>query len=223
MNENMSFKQILSLLADTITIVGLIWAAGYGFFKKHKNLIAFRINEFFAFLFKAALIAIVGIFVFHISATLYNLVLVITKGETQGELWEKGHEFAHILGYFISGAIGLTVMWFVATIIWTGSFVFLKNIWDKSKIKLWFDALSDADNLILENAEYKTPNKSINVTEKLSKMISKNQLTITASNDLAGDPELGTEKVLVIKYRFGKGNSEIIEIPETKTITIRKE
>ena len=79
------------------------------------------------------------------------------------------------------------------------------------------------NKLVIVKAEYKTSNKSYDVTEKLKKMVSKNQLTITAGNQLAGDPEYGVLKILEIQYRFGESSIEIMRIPENETKTIAKE
>jgi hypothetical protein len=216
-------KELISIIADSITILGLIWVAIYGFVKKHKSLIGFRINEFISSIFKIAIISIFGIILFQISSGIFEIVIVFTKGSTHGELWESGYGFLYILAYFISSAIGLTLFWFMSTIIWTGSFIYCKNIWDKTKVAKLIQKLADADKLIILKAEYKTSNKSFDVTDILSKMIKSNQLTITASNDLAGDPEVNVRKVLEINYRFGEEDIRKIIIPEKETKVISKE
>src|ERR1043166_278126 len=58
-------------------------------------------------------------------------------------------------------------------------------------------------NPILEviEAVYGTTKKSVDITTKLNQLIQDGTLTTIASNDLGGDPDLGTPKVLRIKYK----------------------
>ena len=52
------------------------------------------------------------------------------------------------------------------------------------------------------NAVYWTSNAKIDVTEELRKRIVDNKLDEIASNEIKGDPDVGTKKKLTIKYNF---------------------
>lgn len=64
--------------------------------------------------------------------------------------------------------------------------------------------------------------KQIDVTSILRSQILNNKLTITSSNDIAGDPQYGVLKELVIAYRIGKEEFKITII-EGATETIPEE
>ena len=59
-----TFKEIISFIADVITIITLIWVTFYGLIKKHKNLLGLRINEFIGFILKLASLAFLSILLF---------------------------------------------------------------------------------------------------------------------------------------------------------------
>jgi len=221
MQEN-NFLKIISIAADLITIIGLVWAGLYGFLKKHRNLIGFRINEFIISIFKIALIAIIGIILFHVFSGLFAFILVLTRGEFRGELWLNEYPISYLLSYFISGSIGIAVLWLASTIVWTGSLIYCKKIWGKkTKISTLEQSSLKSKKLNILKAEYKTENKSIDVTDKLKKMVKDNQLNIIASNDLAGDPDPGIVKVLKIDYQFGDGDIKKVTIPESELKIIK--
>lgn len=66
---------------------------------------------------------------------------------------------------------------------------------------------------------YFLPENIINVTDVLSKQIKDKRLSISANNDIAGDPAPGAVKELRIKYRVD-GNVKRITIPEQQSLTI---
>lgn len=220
MNSTNVILKIISIFADSITIIGLIWAIIYGFMKKDQSLLGFRIHKFVVSFFKTGIIVIIGILIFRFSEIIYNLALILTKGSTSGELWDENNIIAHLISYFISLSIGLPLLWFISTFVWTGSLAYFRNIWSKEKINL---IENQFNNLIIESAIYKTQNKYVDVTDKLRKMIDKGELTVTSSNAIAGDPDPGVKKILEIKYRYGKSELKTLEIPEKETRTIRKE
>jgi hypothetical protein len=217
------FTDYLSPIADSVTIITLIWVTFYGFLKKHKNLLGFRINEFFGFLIKAALILVLGVLLFHLSSMIYFIILIMSKGNAEVELWETGHEIAHLISYFVAFAFGGTILWLLSTIVWTGSFKYVISLWDNSKLMNLIKDFTENKELIIDEAIYKTDQKSVDVTSIVRNMIKDNCLKITSSNSLAGDPDPGFRKILVIKYRFGKGMPQILKIPENKTETIQLE
>lgn len=72
---------------------------------------------------------------------------------------------------------------------------------------------------ILE-AKYYTINRSLDVTQIIKDKVQNNKLTLTASNEIAGDPEFGMVKKLFVRYVYGGEKShkevnegELIKIP----------
>lgn len=224
---NQTLKEYLSVVSDLLSIVTIVGAFFYGIFTKYKNIIGYRINEFFGYVFRTAFILLFAVILFRLlSEELYDLILILTKGNDNNLLWEKGHEIAYILSYFITGAISLGILWLFSTILWTGSFKYLKHIYDATGLKNLQDEMR-TKKLIIEEALYVTSDKNNtetnfkNVTTLAQKMVKNNSLTITSSNSLAGDPHKNYLKNLNIKYRFGRGDIKMVTVPEHKTVTIR--
>lgn len=71
----------------------------------------------------------------------------------------------------------------------------------------------------LLSASYGTEKNSFDVTEVLKARITRNSLTVKATNDIAGDPEKGVVKKLKIRYSH-LGVSQEIEVSEGQEITI---
>ena len=222
---NQDYKEYLSITADLLSVITIVGAFIYGLMTKHENIIGFKINEIFGYVFKTAIILLFAIFLYRLSAIVYDLILVTAKGDDNNLLWEKGHEIAYIISYFITGAISLIILWLLSTVIWTGSFKYVKHIWDSTKLMNLKDEMI-AKRLIIEEAIYVTIDANtadrnfIDVTRVAKKMVKKDTLTITSSNSLSGDPHINFGKNLVIKYRFGSGELKTITVPEHKTVTI---
>jgi hypothetical protein len=69
------------------------------------------------------------------------------------------------------------------------------------------DAAPADDSCPLEilSASYGSQQREVEVTACLVHMIKAGRLTVTASNELAGDPHSGVQKTLSIRYRsYGK-------------------
>jgi hypothetical protein len=218
-----SVKELISIVADGITIITLIWAFFYGIIKKNKNLLGLRINEFIGFILKLALLTFFSILIVYLSYAIYLLILTITKFNGSNTFWEKEYPLPHVLGYLISGAIGLTLIWLVGTIIWTGSLKYARSLWDITKLKNLFSEFLSDKELLIDKAIYQaTPDNYLDVTTVVQKMVANNSLIITSSNSLAGDPLRYTIKNLIISYRFGKENEQkTVTVPETQTLTLK--
>lgn len=90
-------------------------------------------------------------------------------------------------------------------------------------MRLWPErnkAVSSPLTLKINKAEYWTQKSRLDVTEELKKMIVDNKLETIASNDIKGDPDIGTVKILSIEYKInGKTlkksfrEGEIVVIP----------
>lgn len=71
----------------------------------------------------------------------------------------------------------------------------------------------------LLSARYCTDEQSIDVYDKLILMIKNDELKVTASNDIAGDPDVGVKKKLIIDY-ISYGIENEVEAFENETITL---
>jgi hypothetical protein len=69
-------------------------------------------------------------------------------------------------------------------------------------------------DLFIVKAEYGSEELHVDVTKRLNDAISRNSLTIFASNNLAGDPCPNVPKNLFVKYRY-KGQELTKTVPET--------
>jgi len=222
METNNDALQIISIVADFITIAGVIAAIRFAMQKKSLNLIGFQISLFLHYLLRIAIILIVSSILFRASDFFYRLILPLFKNVSETNLyWEKNKEIQHVLAYFITISIFLSITWILITFIWTSSWNLAKDYFNlflpKNKLLLKREPL-----LEILNATYGTEQKQLDVTDILRQMVIKNSLTVTASNKLAGDPHYGEGKKLIISYRIGQKNykSEILE-HETMTIPVK--
>lgn len=86
--------------------------------------------------------------------------------------------------------------------------------------KLYRKFIINRRNLKILDAEYGIQDKFINITNELNNAVENNRLKLVLSNNIAGDPYVGKNKIGKIKYKFN-GNkfekeykeSEIIELP----------
>jgi len=74
--------------------------------------------------------------------------------------------------------------------------------------------------LVIHKAEYGAGDKFVDVTDKLSAAVSNNGVSVTAGNQLAGDPSPGTPKQLRVTYGLG-GQQKSVEIPEKGVFEVR--
>jgi len=79
----------------------------------------------------------------------------------------------------------------------------------------------DQGKLKIIKAQYGvfTKPRMVDVTEKLSKMVSDNELRVYASNNIAGDPAAAVVKKLFVKYQYGNVVKSIV-VNESNTLKI---
>ncbi len=71
----------------------------------------------------------------------------------------------------------------------------------------------------LLSARYGSDEHSIDVYDKIAPMMNENELRVTSSNNIAGDPHQGVSKKLVIRY-VSYGIEYEVEVPEGEPITL---
>ena len=220
MNLNSDFFKTVSTIADFLTLVTVISAIPFALLRKNENLLAFKVSRFLHYILRTAFIILAIVIIFQLAKFLYFIILLSLKGSITDTNfgWESGYEFQHIVSYFISTAIGLSLFWIISSFLWTSSFNkakdFLNLFLPKGKL------LSKQQSpLEILSAIYKTSQKEIDVTPAVRQRVVDNKLTIMSSNEIAGDPDPGVVKTLVINYRIGRNNSEV-KVTEGDTLTI---
>ncbi len=73
--------------------------------------------------------------------------------------------------------------------------------------------------LIILNAIYSSRRRSVNVTDVLNSKIKDGALSLIANNELAGDPDHGKKKKLIIRYVLN-GKTRKISVPEGEYLSI---
>lgn len=74
--------------------------------------------------------------------------------------------------------------------------------------------------LVINKAEYGAGQKWVDVIDKLAAAISNNGISVTAGNQLAGDPAPGTPKVLRVEYTLG-AKQQTVEVPEKEIFEVQ--
>jgi hypothetical protein len=98
-----------------------------------------------------------------------------------------------------------------------------KSISSFTSVKTFIDNLFTAkqtSNLKIISALYGKNDKYFDITDQLNKLISNNKLSINVTNNIAGDPNYGVGKELILVYSFGteifrikRLENELLEIP----------
>lgn len=78
---------------------------------------------------------------------------------------------------------------------------------------------SSLQGIVIHSAKYYAEDKSLDLTLKITEMISNNQFEFKVSNDLGGDPFVGKEKTLEIIYSVN-GQRKKITAHEGETVKI---
>jgi hypothetical protein len=217
---NSPFFRIISVVADFVTIATLITAIPFALLKRKQNLLAFRISNFLHYLLRIAFIIIAGLIILKICDLIYFVILLPQQGSINDTnyYWSDGNELSHLVAYFVSGVFGFSVAWIIFSFLWTSSWNSAKDFFNLFLPKGKF-LIKQEPILEILSAIYKTNTKEVDVTQVVRKMVSNNKLTIKASNELAGDPDPGILKTLVINYRLGGKPNEVI-VNEGASISI---
>ncbi|MBA4260076.1 MAG: hypothetical protein C0446_13005 [Chitinophaga sp.] len=214
------FLKTISIIADFVTLTTVFTAIPFALLRKNKSILAFRVGNFLHYLFRSALILVLSILIFKISELIYFFLLLPFKEKVEDNnyVWENGKQIHHIVAYFISGTVGLSLFWLMSSTVWTSSLntakEFLNLFLPKNKI-----FLKQEPPLEILNATYKTTSAEVDVTQVVRQRVSNNKLIIIANNDLAGDPHPGVPKTLKLNYRVGN-KSFSIQANEGDTVII---
>ncbi len=212
----------LSAAADILTLISLIYAFFYGLVNRNRTVSGFVIARFIAHLLKFAIIIFTLTILYRISQLIYIFCLIVFKDSFSSNTyyWENGYEIAHLVAYFIFGVFYLAIALITITFIWTGSLnqtkYFLNSFLPKNRQL----SIKHFKTLNIVSAKYGAKESFFDVTEKLKSMINKNTLTITASNDIAGDPIFGEAKSLIITYQYDSEKEKTLKIEEKSVCTI---
>jgi hypothetical protein len=220
MDFNSNFFKTISLVADILTLVTVLSAIPFALLKRKQNLFAFKISKFLHYLLRCCIMLVLTIIIFRLAEFVYFILLLSTKHQIDDSnyVWETGKEWQHLVSYFVSGSIALSLLWIMCSFVWTSSWNLAKEFFNLflPKNKLFIRQESPLEIL---NATYKTTYNQIDITQLARQMISQNKLTIKASNELAGDPHPGAVKALIINYRIGQKTFES-QVTEGETLSI---
>ncbi len=214
----------LSIIADVITITGISFAAIWGLLKSNKSLTGFKLNYFVSYIFRTGIILFISVILLRSLQPVYEIFLVIIKGNNYNLVWENGKEIQYILSYFLTTAVGLFIFWLLVPIVWTSSIIYAIELINKflpNAYKIKVENFKNDKIFHIIKAVYGTEdnNYSVDVTSQLQNMVKNGSLRVNANNDLAGDPKVGIIKYLTIDYVVnGLTKKEIIKEGETKII-----
>lgn len=203
MNLNSDFFKVISLIADLLTLAGVVAAIPFALLKRNSSLFAFNISLFLQYLVRIVLIFLSLIALFYLSYIPYGFLLVVLKGSFGiNDYWETGHEFSYITAYIAAATFGIVIAWLWCSFLWTSS---LDNAKEFINLFLPKDKLLRKQENILEIvfAKYGTLQENIDVTPLIQKMVFNNKLVVKSSNELAGDPDPNNAKYLTINYKYG--------------------
>jgi len=215
MNKESGFFRWLSILADLATLVSILAALFLSLKLKSKNLTGYKINRFFSYFFK------VSIILFLLFAVWIYLDFIVRSIWPIGLWWSIDSIRGHVLFYFLVLILVPISLWVICATVWTSSFntaIDLINFILPVKTRI----SKQKGVLEIKKAVYAAPNGEIDVTSILRKMVSDNSLTVTANNQLAGDPQYGVTKTLTIIYKYGNKAFEA-KLTEGENRTIPEE
>ncbi len=223
MEQQFDILKFIGTVADIVTISGITILTIWSSMRKDKEVFAFKINLYLTyFLRSVGIIFIAGVLLIFINEP-YTFFLALFKGQTNGELWEKGKEIQHLLSYFATAVIGFSVLWITGTIIWTSSFKYALDFFNillpgrPFRFKLQLNPKLD-----ILSAIYGSDTNNVDLTESLRQMVKDEKLKVVANNSLGGDPHPGVVKKLKLTYRKGI-LPKTIEVIEGETIEIENE
>ena len=200
--------------AHTLEIISIVAAAVYGIKERKKSLIGFRVSTVLDYAFRLFLIAGFALCLYIVWDWAFRLFWGAMA------YWRNDAPLALLATYCLSVAFGIVAISITIKYI---SKISLNAILEGIQILIsripLFRKKPQAPSLTIDKAIYWTPNANVDVTTVLNKMILNNTLTAVASNDLAGDPDYGTKKILIVNYREG-GVEQIQAFPEGAEIRL---
>ncbi|TGM60081.1 hypothetical protein EHQ94_01955 [Leptospira meyeri] len=218
--ENPIFK-IISILTDSIALFSAVSAIIYGILNQTKTQFGFTIIKIVSIIVKIILTIFILALLFIFTEFLMLFINAFTR-DIIPQFYIIFGISARLLSQYILFWSLFTILGFlISSILWTRSL---------NTIKTFLNFLLPIDyqiNLIHEkalnviSAKYGAEKSFIDATEILRRMIQSNRLTITASNDIAGDPIYGIQKVLKLSYQYEGEDQISLEINEGQTRKIK--
>jgi hypothetical protein len=207
-------KEVLSLTANFVTVTGFSFAFVWGILKKTKTPMGLKINQFMNGLLKMGVLVIFYMVFIPIFGDIYKFVYTSLDGII---FLERINFLKSALAYFSVFATAVPFYWTL-----TVKFDHILYYISEAIRKWTFNIKPESKGRLLRivKAEYKTDDShSIDVSDKIRRMVFNNKLKITPTNELAGDPHRGHVKNLVIDYNVGGiANKAVIKEGETKII-----
>ncbi len=208
-----TIANIISIIAGIITILGIGGILSWSILKKDKSLLSDSVLSIFSYSLKTGFVILIGIPGAYLFFFFYSWLLVFSKGEADPLYWESGHFFEHFIAYFIVALFAMPIYSVICACIYKSSLDPWQRFWEiffkKKKLE------------VIEARYYsvKNPNKYINATEEIKKMVRKGKRKFLVNNDIAGEPEKGARKELTVKYRLN-GDERTETVKERLTMSL---
>lgn len=213
---NLNIFDVISKIADIMTILGLSSIPIYGIIFKYKNQLGNRIFRFSLTAFRFGLFILVWIIGINFSMFLYAVFLALLKGVSTPFYWEPGKELQHIIAYLVTGLIMVGILFPISMSIASFSLFYIHQFISKLTGGLIpFDKNNYPRFAKLEIIKglYGANTSFVNVTHILRAMVEDGQIHVQASNSLAGDPIWGVPKTLQVTYKLNDIENSV-SIPE---------
>jgi hypothetical protein len=215
MNLESDSVKILAIISHVSELLALLWGVIFGLMNKTKSVIGFTVSQFFAGIFKVAIIMLFCLIISFIPGWMI-FGLVFEAVELLFGRWGWSYIAQYVIAGFISGAICLVLIWCFASWVWTGTLNNAKIVINHFRAANKRLPLTHYQTLTIVKATYGANGHDLDVTDKLRKMVVRNTLTIKASNELAGDPVEGVPKKLIVNYKYDD-KEKTIELNEFET------
>lgn len=213
--------RLLSVAADIVTLLSLLAAGILALNGRYENVLALRVGLFISYIFRVALIVLFLTVLYGLTNLVYLLILMIFGYDVSyggvGYFWDSENWFSYVIAYLIAYGLSLAIAWVGIGVIWTFSWNHAKQFMNLFIPNTF--AIGRRPALQIISATYGTHGGQVDVTRIAQDMVTEGRLTITASNNLAGDPDVGTLKQLSIIYRVGQQTFRRT-ISENETLTI---
>jgi hypothetical protein len=184
-------------LAHSLAVLSILGTFVFGVLQRKKSLFWFFVSTVLDYSFRIFLIV-------TFLLCLYGCWDFIFTAIWQPDgYWSNNHVLGYLISYLLTLTFGILATGLIIKLVLRISLVriFAKADLLISKIP-FVPAKSEADALVINDATYGTQKNKIDVTKTLNAMIVNNELTVIASNSLAGDPEPGSPKMLIVAFRY---------------------
>jgi len=197
---------IISIIAGIITILGIGGIVTWSLSKKGKTQWSNTVLSVFSYGIKTAFCIILGAMSLWIYLIITSMITVTSEAPVNEPVWRQF--YFNFAVYFVLAVFPVSIYLVLCSCIY-------KSSWDPWQ-RLW-EIVFKKEKLEVIKALYysvENPNKYIDATEEIKKMVRKGKRKFLVNDDIVGDPKKGDPKELKVKYRLDGDE-------RTKTVTQR--